>query len=133
MAHALKLPTESPRWQRGQGWAEVTLGNVLARFEARPTPGVRPGGIVRLSIVCENSRFEIVRQEDPQLFRWSREVPGMPTPPQVLRVRSHDETTLLIRCLERPKRDPLFEASMDVGSKIVRPVAPRLSGPPLSG
>lgn len=132
MAHRLQLPTDSPRWTRGEGWAEVILGPVVTRFEARSRPGVRPGGVVRLAIECAGSRFEIAREEDPQVFRWSRDVPGAPTPPQLLRVRSLDETTLLVWCLERPKRDPLLEASMEVGSLIVRPVAPRLSLPPVT-
>jgi glucose-6-phosphate dehydrogenase assembly protein OpcA len=130
LAHALKLPTGSPQWKRGDTWAEVTLGNVVTRFEQRPQKGVRPGGVVRLAIQCKTGHFEIQRQEDPQAFRWSREVPGAPTPPQVLRVLSLDEPTLLLRCLERPKRDPLLETSLRVGSRIVRPVAPRLSNLP---
>jgi hypothetical protein len=86
--------------------------------------------MVRLALECKTGRFEIQRQADPQVFRWSREVPGMPTPPQLLRVHSLDEPTLLLRCLERPKRDPLLETSLHVGSRIVRPVAPRLSALP---
>jgi len=131
LAHVLGLPTDSPQWKRGDTWAEVTLGNVVTRFEQRPQKGVRPGGIVRLAIQCKTGRFEIQRQEDdPQAFRWSREVPGAPTPSQVLRVLSLDEPTLLLRCLERPRRDPLLETSLQVGSRIVRPVAPRLSNLP---
>jgi hypothetical protein len=127
IAHALKLPTGSPQWKRGEGWAEVHLGGVLTRFEPRLKEGVRPGGIVRLSIQAKDARFEIARQEDPQVFRWEREVPGVPTPAQLLRIQSLDEITLLVRCLERPKQDPLLEVSLDKGFHIVRPVAPRLS------
>ncbi|HEX3345358.1 MAG TPA: glucose-6-phosphate dehydrogenase assembly protein OpcA, partial [Polyangiaceae bacterium] len=43
LAHVLALPTDDPRWKRGDGWAEVTLGNVLTHFEQRPQQGVRPG------------------------------------------------------------------------------------------
>jgi hypothetical protein len=130
LAHVLGLPIAAPKWKRADTWAEVTLGQVVTRFEQRPQPGVRPGGIVRLAMECKTGRFEIQRQEDPQAFRWSREVPGAPTPPQVLRVLSLDEPTLLLRCLERPRRDPLLETSLKVGSRIVRPVAPRLSERP---
>ncbi|HEY1695979.1 MAG TPA: glucose-6-phosphate dehydrogenase assembly protein OpcA [Polyangiaceae bacterium] len=130
IAHVLKLPIVAPQWRRGEGWAEVQLGGVTARFEPKLRPGVRPGGIVRLSIQCQDARFDIAREDDPQVFRWSREVPGVPTPSQLLRIKSLDETTLLCRCLERPKQDALLEASMHVGSRIVRPIAPRLSGRP---
>ncbi|HEY3821492.1 MAG TPA: glucose-6-phosphate dehydrogenase assembly protein OpcA [Polyangiaceae bacterium] len=130
LAHVLGLPTDAPQWKRGDTWAEVTLGNVVTRFEQRPQEGVRPGGIVRLALECKTGRFEIQRQDDPQAFRWSREVPGTPTPPQLLRILSLDEPTLLLRCLERPRRDPLLETSLLVGSRIVRPVAPRLSKRP---
>ena len=127
MAHAMGLPVGSPQWKRGEGWAEVQLGPVLTRFSPKLKPGVRPGGIVRLTMLGKDVRFEIEREDDPQVFRWSREIPGVPTPSQLLRLHSHEETTLLVRCLERPKRDALLEASLDVGSRIVRPVAPRLS------
>jgi glucose-6-phosphate dehydrogenase assembly protein OpcA len=130
IAHVLKLPVEAPMWKRGEGWAEVRLGEVVARFEPKLKPGVRPGGVVRLSILCKGARFDLERQDDPQIFRWSRDVPGATTPPQLLRIQSLDETTLLCRCLERPKQDPLLEASMHVGSRIVQPVAPRLSDAP---
>jgi len=131
LAHVLDLPLDRPQWKRGDTWAEVTLGHVVTRFEQRPHEGVRPGGLVRLAIECKTGRFEIQRQEDDhQAFRWSREVPGAPTPTQVLRVLSLDEPTLLLRCLERPRRDPLLETSLQVGSRIVRPVAPRLSKSP---
>jgi glucose-6-phosphate dehydrogenase assembly protein OpcA len=127
IAHALDLPTGDARWTRGATWSEVRLGKLTARFEQRSQAEVRPGGIVRVAFACEGAQFELARQEDPQVYRWSREVPGAPVPPQLLRVHSHEESALLVRCLERPKRDWLLETSLHVGSRIVRPVAPRLS------
>jgi hypothetical protein len=52
------------------------------------------------------------------------------TPPQTLRVGAFEEASLLARCIERPKRDLLFETSLRVGSRIVLPIAPRLSALP---
>jgi hypothetical protein len=130
LAHVLKLPTEAPRWRRDETWAEVTLGEVVTRFEQRPQEGVRSGGLVRLSLVCNEARFELRRMEDPQAFHWSREAPDLQALAQVFRVLSLDEPTLLLRCLERPKRDPLLERSLDVAQRIVRSVAPRLSSLP---
>ncbi len=127
MAHALKLPTDTLNWKRGLGWAEVALGHVVARFERRERTDVPPGSLLRVTIECDGARFEVERQEDPQVFRWSREAPGAPVPPQTLRIGIPAEATLLIRCLERPRRDALLEKSLHVASKIVSPVAPRLS------
>jgi len=136
MANALSLKPDDVYWRRGPTWGEATIGNVVARFEHRPRPDVPPGAILRVGIECRgrvSARFEIERQEDPQVFRWSRDVPGAPTPPQTLRVVDPGESTLLIRCLGRPKRDPLLEASLAMTTRIVRPVAPRLSIQPRKG
>ena len=102
-------------WKRGAGWAEATLGRVVARFDARPRADVPTGSILRVPIECDGARFEVERQDDPQVFRWSREAPGAPVPPQTLRIGIPEEATLLVRCLERPKRDPLLEKSLHVG------------------
>ncbi len=128
MANALSLQTEAVAWRRGPGWAEAVFGRVTARFAQCPRADVPPGSILRVLIECDGARFEIERQEDPQVFRWSREAPGAPMPPQTLRIGIPEEATLLVRCLERPKRDRLLERSLHVASRIVRPVAPRLSG-----
>jgi glucose-6-phosphate dehydrogenase assembly protein OpcA len=130
IANALGLPTHDIEWKRGPAWSEVRLGKLTARFEQRAQAEVRPGGIVRVEFACEGAHFELARQEDPQVYRWSRDVPGAPVPPQILRVHSHEESALLVRCLERPRRDWLLETSLQVGSRIVRPVAPRLSRTP---
>jgi glucose-6-phosphate dehydrogenase assembly protein OpcA len=127
IANALGLRGEGGEWKRGEGWSEVRLGEIVARFEQRLRPSVRPGGIVRVAIECPGARFQVERLEDPQTFRWSRELPDVPTPPHVLHVQSVDESTLLLQCLERPARDGLLETSLHVASLIVRPVAPRLS------
>jgi hypothetical protein len=115
------------KWRRGDAWAEATLDKVTARFDRRSRADVPGGTILSVTLECEGARFEVQRQDDPQVFRWSREVPGAPMPPETLRSAIHGEAELLVRCLERPRRDPLFEASLHLGSRIVRPVAPRLS------
>jgi glucose-6-phosphate dehydrogenase assembly protein OpcA len=128
MASALSLPAESVAWKRGAGWSEATFGRVVARFAHCPRGDVPTGSIQRVLIECDGARFDVERQDDPQVFRWSREAPGAPVPPQTLRVGIPEEEKLLVRCLERPTRDRLLERSLYVGSRIVRPVAPRLSG-----
>jgi glucose-6-phosphate dehydrogenase assembly protein OpcA len=132
IAHALSLDPEGVRWTRGATWGEARLaGGVVARFEHVPRAGVWPGAVTRVEIVCGDARFEVTRgADDPRVFVWTRELPGSPMPAHTLRVGPFDEAALLARCLERPKRDRLLEASLHAGSRIVRPVAPRLSAPP---
>jgi glucose-6-phosphate dehydrogenase assembly protein OpcA len=133
IAHVLGLRPESVEWKRGPTWGEVTLGKVVARFEHTPRADVPHGAILRVAIECGGgTRFEIERQEDPQVFRWSRDVPGGSTPSQTLRVGLREEAALLVQCLSRPRADPLFEASLAMAVRIVRPIAPRLSTLPNS-
>jgi glucose-6-phosphate dehydrogenase assembly protein OpcA len=127
VAAALGWPTHSVVGTRGEGWAEVKVGRATARFEQKPRSDVRPGVITRIAMDAANAHFEIERQEDPRVYRWSRDVPGVVTAAQMLRVGAFEEPSLLVRCLERPKRDKMFEKSLDFGRRIVRPVAPRLS------
>jgi glucose-6-phosphate dehydrogenase assembly protein OpcA len=127
MAHALALRPEGVRWRRGDGWAEAVLGKVTARFDRKVRADVPGGTILSVALECDGARFEVERQDDPQVFRWSREIPDAPMPQETLRSAIHGEAALLVRCLERPKRDLLFEASLHLASRVVRSVAPRLS------
>lgn len=133
IVHVLGLPTDpaAVRWHRELTWAEATLGDVVFRFDREDRPEVPCGTLCSVRFECASARFAIERQkEDPDSFRWSREVPGVATPPQTFRVAIHDESTLLVRCLERPKHDRLLEASLHAGSRAVRSVAPRFSSRP---
>jgi glucose-6-phosphate dehydrogenase assembly protein OpcA len=136
IVHALGLPTDPAgvRWHREPAWSEATVCGVIFHFDREDRPEVPCGTILGVRFECESARFAIERQkDDPDAFRWSREVPGVATPAQTFRVAIHDESTLLIRCLERPKHDRLLEASLHAGSRAVRPVAPRLSSRPGAG
>jgi hypothetical protein len=126
IAHTLGLPVDGALWTHGEGWAEVALGSMVARFERRERPDVRPGSLLGLSILCAQASFELERLDDPSVIRWSREVPGAKVPPQTVRIASAEEPAMLIRCVERPTRDPLLEASLHAASRAVRSVAPRL-------
>jgi hypothetical protein len=127
MAHVLRLRSEGVVWKRGSSWSEVAAGRVAARFDRQQRADVPHGTILGVTFEGECSRFEVRRQEDPQVFRWSREVPGAPMPTETLRSPFHELAALLVRCLERPRCDPLFESSLHAASRIVRDVAPRLS------
>ena len=132
VANALGLDPEGTRWTRGVDWSEATLaGGVVARFEHVRRSDVWPGAITRVELACKEARFDVARgTDDPRSYVWTRDLPGFPMPPQTLRVGPFDEAAMLVRCLERPRRDKLLEASLQVGSRVVRPVAPRLSAPP---
>jgi glucose-6-phosphate dehydrogenase assembly protein OpcA len=132
MAHVLALNPETAQWKREADHSEVVLGSLTVRFQRRLREGVVPGRIVGLALECDSARFDLELQADPEVFKWSRDIPGLLTPPQLFRLPAYDEHTLLVRCLERLKRDPLLEASLDAGSRIVRTVAPRLSMRPRS-
>jgi hypothetical protein len=59
----------------------------VARFEHRARSDVPPGAILRLCMECsDGARFEIACQDAPEVFRWCRDLPGVPMPPHVLRV-----------------------------------------------
>jgi len=125
IATALGIAPELAEWTRGDGWAEVKLGRLVGRFEHKPRPDVRHGVITRVALEAGPARFEIERLQE-RTYRWSRDVPGVASPPQTLRAGAFEEPVLLTRCVERPKRDAMLEKSLQVSSRIVRPVAPQL-------
>jgi glucose-6-phosphate dehydrogenase assembly protein OpcA len=130
MAAALGLSPDGVQWKRADTWAEARLGKLLVRFEQKPRSDVRPGAITRLVMEAGRAHFAIERQDDPRVYRWSRDVPGIASPPYTVRVAPFEESSLLARCIERPKRDLMLETSLRTGSRIVMPVAPRLSAVP---
>jgi glucose-6-phosphate dehydrogenase assembly protein OpcA len=139
LAAALGIKSDTATWLRSTGGGGVVTlaygGRALeVDFVCEPRPDVTDGAITRIALDSEagttKAHFEIVRLEDPQTFRWSGEATGAVVPSQTLRIARHEEAKLLTRLLERPTRDPLFEASLSAGFKIVRPIAPRLSERP---
>ncbi len=139
LAAALGIKSDAATWTKGPaGGGAVTLaygGRPLkVDFVCEARSDVTDGAITRIVLDSEagsdKAHFEIVRLDDPQTFRWSGEATGAVVPSQTLRIARHDEAKLLTRLLERPMRDPLLEASLSAGFKIVRPIAPRLSERP---
>lgn len=130
IAHALSIRPDGVQWKRGSDWGEATLGKLSVRFDHRPRADVVSGAVLRVTMEGAGARFEVERLEDPLILRWSRDVPGAPMAPQMLRVSTLEESTLMLRVLGRPRRDPLFEKSLHIGSRFVRPIAPRFSTPP---
>jgi glucose-6-phosphate dehydrogenase assembly protein OpcA len=139
MAAALGFKSDEAGWEKkseGGGVVKLAYGarTVEIDFVCEARSDVTDGAITRVVLESEagaaHARFEIQRLDDPQTFRWSGEATGAVVPSQTLRIARHDEAKLLTRLLERPTRDPLLEASLSAGFKIVRPIAPRLSERP---
>lgn len=149
LAARLGLDEEGARWERDAHGGEITIprravssgkrpnaGPVTVRVNQEPREGVHPGSITRIKLTCDGpagsgeGNFEIVRAADPHVVTWSIDAPGVALPAHTLLIGSHEESRLLASQLERPSRDPLFEASVYAAYRIVRPVAPRLSVPP---
>jgi hypothetical protein len=132
LAAALGFRVEAPDWTRDKGRSDVLVRGkggapIRVTFEHEPREDVRAGTVTRVELSCGEARFEVARQADPLVFQWVCRVPGLVLPSQTYRAAIHDEVVLLVRALERPKRDPLLEASLRAGSRIARPVAPRFS------
>lgn len=138
LGNALGFRPETARWTRDAGGGSLAIERrggpgVLLRFDRDPRAGADPGSITRIELVCGTAgeaRFSVARQEDPRTLSWSCVAPGLALPEHTLRFGSHEEPKLLARFLDRPARDPLYEAALRMGSRIVRPVAPRFSEAP---
>jgi glucose-6-phosphate dehydrogenase assembly protein OpcA len=140
LAAALGFRVDSVQWHKGDEVTEAIVTRtgsqraVTIRFQGVERHDVRDGCVLRVELHCSgangHARFEIARQSDPCMCLWRCDVPGLVVPSQMLSVGIHEESSLLVRYLERPARDPLFEASLHAGSTLVRPVAPRLSSFP---
>jgi hypothetical protein len=65
--------------------------------------------------------------KDPMVICWSGTYPGAPIPNQCLRIHPPTSARILAHVLDRPLRDPLFEASLASAAKLVAPIAPRPS------
>ncbi len=137
---ALGFVADSAKWTRSATGGELVIGRengttVKVGFVHDKREGVHDGSLTRIAMSCDagegkTARFELARQTDSQVLSWTSEVPGITTPPQMLRFASHDESDLLLRSLERPARDRLLEASLRAASRFVLAVAPRLSEHP---
>jgi len=98
---------------------------VELRFAAETRAGVLPGALVDVELVAKDAEYHVSRVlEEPSVICWTARHPGVPFPQQCLRVGIPDEAKLLTRVLERPIRDPLFEASLHEAAALVADIAP---------
>ncbi len=95
------------------------------RFVEDDRPGVYPGALHTVSFSGPGVKLEVARAlEDPKVLCWSGEVEGACVPSQCIRMGAPEEPKMLVRALDRPARDPLFERSLAAAATLTRAVAP---------
>jgi glucose-6-phosphate dehydrogenase assembly protein OpcA len=100
-------------------------GKLELSFPIVPRQDVPAGAIVAIDLASKSGKFHIARDEqDPYVVCWSGERPGAVVPAQCVRVHPPDIPRILAHILERPIRDPLFEASLRAAAALVSSIAP---------
>ncbi len=143
LASAIGIDGANAKWTMNEPGGDVVVareghGDVTFHFVHDKRPGVDHGGVTRVELVCDaadgkEARFKVERQaDDTKVMLSTSETPGLSPPPQTFRLERHHEATLLLSCLERPMKDRLLEASLRMTTKLVHPIAPRLSERPPS-
>jgi glucose-6-phosphate dehydrogenase assembly protein OpcA len=138
MASALGFATDSAKWTRDATGGELRVERrgkpIVVKVDRATMEGAHEGTITKIVLSCDGpggeGRFELER-ESLKTVRWTIDAPGVLLPEQKLALSGHDERDLLARQLERPKHDALFESSIDAAFRLVQPIAPRLSAPPV--
>jgi glucose-6-phosphate dehydrogenase assembly protein OpcA len=130
LCEALRWDTREPRWAGAGSERVATLRGpqgeeVTVRFVTVDRAGVYPGAIESVTLRGPAARFEVARGDDPYVLCWSAEAAGVQSPAQCVRIHPPEEPRMLIRALERPRRDPLFERSLAAAARLVAPVAAR--------
>ena len=128
LCHALGWTLE--RWEGGVARLKASPDRSIAlRFEAVASPATA-GSLVSIELRAGEARYEVARNaDDPRVICWTGERPGASIPQQCVRVPEPTTPKVLARLLERPLRDPLFEASLDVATTMFDAIAPRPSRP----
>jgi glucose-6-phosphate dehydrogenase assembly protein OpcA len=143
MASALGIDGANAKWTKKNPGGDLVVaregrGDVTFHFVHDKREGVDHGGVTRVVMLCDaeggkKARFAIERQaDDAKVMLSTYETPDLSPPPQAFRLERHHEATLLLSCLERPMKDRLLEASLRTATKLVHPIAPRLSERPPS-
>ncbi len=115
------------RWDAPRGDVRTVFvpaaddSQIALRFMRVERDGVLPGAIVAIHARCDDgTRCSIERDpDDAHVLVWDGECADTVIPRQVMRVGYPEEFKMLARLLERPMRDPLFEASLSATAKFV--------------
>ncbi len=102
------------------GWLTARLGCKLAvRYEPVEQAGLVDGSLVDVTLRAGQGTYRVHRGDDPSVLCWEGERPGVPFPNQCVRTTLLDDGALLDRVLQRPLRDPLYEASLAAAAALV--------------
>jgi glucose-6-phosphate dehydrogenase assembly protein OpcA len=133
LAHVLGWKLSS--WKQVAGGAPTALldrrdgGTLELSFPVITRDDVPAGAIVSIDLTSKSGKFHVGRDErDPFVVCWSGERPGAVVPAQCVRIHPPDVPRILAHILERPIRDPLFEASLRAAAALVGPIAPAAPG-----
>jgi len=100
-------------------------GELLVDFVAVDRPGVAEGSLVDVTLRAGEGHYCVHRAaDDSSVICWEGDRPGAPFPNQCVRAQVLDDGALLDRILQRPLRDPLYEASLAAAASLVADIAP---------
>jgi glucose-6-phosphate dehydrogenase assembly protein OpcA len=98
---------------------------LLVEFSAVDRPGVVEGSLVDVTLRAGEGTYRVHRSvEDCSVICWEGDRPGAPFPNQCVRANFLDDGMLLDRVLQRPLRDPLYEASLAAAASLVSDLLP---------
>lgn len=100
-------------------------GELLVDFESVDRPGVPEGSLIDVTLHAGEGTYRVHRAvDDCSVICWEGDRPGAPFPNQCVRSQVLDDGVLLDRILQRPLRDPLYEASLAAAAALVSDIAP---------
>jgi glucose-6-phosphate dehydrogenase assembly protein OpcA len=106
------------------GWLNARLGRKLAvEFVPVKRDALVDGSLVDVTLRAGPGVYRVHRADDPSVVCWEGERPNVPFPNQCVRTAIPDDGTLLDRVLQRPLRDPLYEASLAAAAALVPELA----------
>jgi glucose-6-phosphate dehydrogenase assembly protein OpcA len=126
-AERLGARTKNAQWTHPTGRVrEVSIpragdGTLTIEFVTENRTDVFPGAIVRIELdTDEGSHFQVGRDpENHRVLGWEGTCSGAVIPQAVMRTDVVDNAHMLARELDRPVRDPLFEASLAAVANLV--------------
>jgi glucose-6-phosphate dehydrogenase assembly protein OpcA len=100
-------------------------GELLLDFTSVDRPGVFEGSLVDVTLHAGDGTYRVHRsEEDSGVICWEGERPNAPFPNQCVRTHVLDDGALLDRILQRPLRDPLYEASLAAAASLIADILP---------
>lgn len=94
-------------------------GELLVDFVSVSRAGLVAGSLVDVTLRAGEGTYRVHRGDDPSVLCWEGDRPNVPFPNQCVRAEIADDGALLDRVLQRPLRDPLYEASLAAAASIV--------------